>query len=71
MNATDRRALLGVLGLAGALAAVLSVLKLAGVIGWPWWAVLAPFWAVLGLTIAAAVGIALFALVVCALGKGD
>jgi hypothetical protein len=55
--------ILGILGL------IFITLKLCGVIGWSWWAVLAPFWfplsiilgiAVLGVTLMSVVSIMLF-----------
>jgi len=36
-----------------AIVIVLAVLKLAGAIGWPWWVVAAPLWAVLALHVVA------------------
>ncbi len=47
------------LGLPGVLLVVFVVLKLAGVVAWPWIWVLAPFWIPLGIVLVLAVIVAI------------
>lgn len=44
MSSEDRQRTGGGIGFCGMLAILFIGLKLAGVVSWPWWAVLAPLW---------------------------
>lgn len=49
----------GGMGLLGVLQVIFIVLKLVGLIAWPWWAVLIPLWISIGLVLLL-IGIACF-----------